>query len=204
MLQYSTIYPKTLQLLKKIQETAFFNDYRLVGGTALALQLGHRVSIDLDLFLLSDEDVSPLLDYVDQFGDFNLIHQTKRVLHLVIDSIKVDFVHYQYDYLEPPILEDGLKLASIKDIAAMKLAAIAGRGSRKDFIDLYFILKYHPLEEVIKFYNDKFPDGSEFLVLKSLSYFNDAELEPMPKMIHPIEWEIIKRDVLSVVKKHFP
>jgi hypothetical protein len=88
-----------------------------------------------------------------------------------------------------------IKLASLPDIAAMKLNAISGRGSKKDFVDLFFLLRKYPLEQLIAFYNRKYPDGSEFLVLKSLSYFEDADQQEMPVMLIPAEWSDIKSEI---------
>lgn len=204
MLYYSTIEPHTLQLLKNLQNLDFLKDYVLVGGTSLALQIGHRISIDLDLFTSEDIDVSLILEQIIEFGDIKIINQGPKILNLFIDEIKVDFVSYRYGFQEPPQLLDGLKLASISDIAAMKLAAIAGRGSRKDFIDLYFILEEYSLPEIFAFYEAKYPDGSNFMVYKSLLYFEDAEIQPMPKMLKNVNWNTIKNKIISEVKTHFP
>ncbi|MFT4666192.1 MAG: putative nucleotidyltransferase component of viral defense system [Gammaproteobacteria bacterium] len=204
MLHYPTIFPKTLQLLKDLQQIEYLNEYFLVGGTSLALQIGHRISIDLDLFAHSDMEVAPVLDYIDHLGKIRVVNQTPKILNLFIDDIKVDFVSYRYNFIEPPINIDNLKLASIQDIAAMKLSAITGRGSRKDFIDLYFILQQFSLPQVFEFYNSKFPDGTDFLVFKSLTYFDDAEIEPMPRMLKQIDWEEIKNKIIEEVKVHFP
>lgn len=84
------------------------------------------------------------------------------------------------------------------DIAAMKLNAIVGRGSKKDFADLYFLLEKYSIQEMISFFNKKFADGSEFMVLKSLHYFDDADLEEMPEMTSPIDWEKIKAKIRSL------
>ena len=204
MLFYSTIQPQTLQLLKDLQNLESLQDFILVGGTSLALQIGHRISIDLDLFAYSDKDVAPILDDINQFGRIRVVNQNQKILNLFIEDIKVDFVSYRYDFLNPPLLEDGLRLASIQDIAAMKLSAITGRGSRKDFIDLYFILNQFSLSKIFEFYNSKYPDGVDFLVFKSLTYFDDAELEPMPKMLESINWDDVKKKIIQEVKNHFP
>lgn len=95
-------------------------------------------------------------------------------------------------------------MASIEDISAMKLAAITGRGSKKDFINLFFILDCFSLPEILEFYKQKFPDGSVFLVFKSLTYFEDAEIEPMPNMLKEISWGLVKKRIILKVKKHFP
>jgi hypothetical protein len=90
-------------------------------------------------------------------------------------------------------------MISQPDIAAMKLNAIAGRGSRKDFIDLYFLLRSYSISEMMEFYQRKYPDGSAFLVLKSLSYFDDAEADVQPRMLANVEWRDIKNKILSLI-----
>jgi predicted nucleotidyltransferase component of viral defense system len=204
MLHYSTIYPETLQLLRELQNIKYLDDFLLVGGTSLALQIGHRVSIDLDLFAVTKVEIPSIKDHIDHLGRIQVVNQSPKVLNLFIDDIKVDFVTYQYEFLQSPILIDELRLASIPDIAAMKLAAITGRGARKDFIDLYFLLDTFSLPELFNFFRNKFPDGNDFLVYKSLTYFADAEVEPMPKMLKPVEWEEVKIKIIQEVKIHFP
>ena len=196
MLFYKTISNTTLELLKEIQKNDIFKDLRLVGGTSLALQIGHRVSIDLDLF--GDIEGVDKLDIdkaLSGIGELKTLYTTNNINIYTLDNIKVDIVNYHYQWLNNELLIDDLKLASIEDISAMKLAAIAGRGSKKDFIDLYFILKLYPLEKILNSYEQKYSDGSVFMILKSLSYFDDADLEVMPKMFVDISWEEIKSTI---------
>jgi len=98
----------------------------------------------------------------------------------------------RYPWLEKPLVVDGIYLADIADIAAMKLAALTNRGSKKDFFDLYILLQEYQLDELLQFYRRKFPDGSTFLVLKSLAYFDDAEDEPTPVMLIATSWQQVK------------
>ena len=97
------------------------------------------------------------------------------------------------------VFEDTLRLAGVEDIAAMKLAAITNRGTKKDFIDLYFLLKQYGLEELLDFYKNKYHDGSIFLVIKSLSYFDDAEEEAMPDMCVAIKWKDVKDHISHIL-----
>ncbi len=97
------------------------------------------------------------------------------------------------------VSEDGLRLAGLQDIAAMKLAAVTGRATKKDFIDIYFLLNHFSLHEMMSFYNAKYADGSPFLVLKSLTYFEDAGQEQEPVMYKNISWQGVKETIL---KKH--
>lgn len=171
---------------------------RLVGGTALALQIGHRRSIDVGLFgeiNYNHDTMGPLLS---DCGDLVVLSRSKHINIFSIDHVNVDLVNYRYPWLSNLIYEDNLRLASIQDIAAMKLNAISGRGSRKDFVDLYFLLDHFTLEEMFAFYLSKFDDGNLFLVQKSLTYFKDAEVDEMPEMIEKVSWANVKRKILSV------
>ena len=199
MFHLSTIDPATLELLKKLMCFDDFANMRLVGGTALALQIGHRKSIDLDLFGDIDFDN---VNTAKVFADFNntiTLKRSKNINIFSIDDIKVDFVNYSYPWLQHQLLLDGIRLAGIEDIAAMKLAAITGRGSRKDFIDLYFLLQKYNLKEMLGFYKEKYFDGSEYLVLKSLTYFADAEDDIDVEMIKDVSWNKIKTYILEAV-----
>ena len=201
MLQTQTIQPKLLELLTKIMASEVFKNFFLVGGTSLALQIGHRFSIDIDMFGNSEIDEFEFTEELSAFGKVTIIKKSKSIIIYSVNGIKVDFVNYKYPLLEKPIVIENIRMVSDKDIAAMKLNAIAGRGSRKDFIDLFFILKKYSLETLIIFYNNKYKDGSEFMVLKSLTYFDDAENEEMPVMFQEIVWEEVKITILKAIQE---
>jgi hypothetical protein len=192
MLQTQTIQPELLELLKKIMSSSVFEGFNLVGGTSLALQIGHRFSVDIDMFGIREIDEFEFVNELSNFGKVNIIKKSKNVLILSVNDIKVDFVNYKYPLLEEITIIETIRLASDKDIAAMKLNAIAGRGSRKDFIDLHFLLQKYSLKEMISFYNIKYSDGSEFMVLKSLTYFEDAESEEIPILFQKLDWNEVK------------
>lgn len=192
MLQTQTIQPELLELLKQIMSSSFFSGFNLVGGTSLALQIGHRFSVDIDMFGSREIDEFEFVNELSNFGKVIVIKKSKNVLILSVNGIKVDFVNYKYPLLEEITIVENIRLASDKDIAAMKLNAIAGRGRRKDFIDLHFLLKKYSLKEMMSFYNRKYSDGSEFMVLKSLSYFEDAESEEVPILFQKLDWNEIK------------
>ncbi|MEX0982899.1 MAG: nucleotidyl transferase AbiEii/AbiGii toxin family protein [Bacteroidales bacterium] len=201
MLHYQTIGSPTLELLKKLQRIEEFSKLRLVGGTSLALQIGHRKSIDLDLFGLLRTDELELRDILKTTGNISILEKSKNINIVLIDKIKVDLVNYPYPWLEDAIIKDNITLASKKDIAAMKLEAICGRGTKKDFIDLYFLLNHYRLAEILDFYREKYSDGSEFLVLRSLNYFDDADDEAMPEMLLPVDWNMVKEKIVNCVKE---
>ena len=192
MLQYKTIEPGTLQLLKELHASPFFEGTRLVGGTALALQLGHRSSIDLDFFGSIQASSEDIRDFLSEEHSITIVKESRNINIYLIDGIKVDIVNYRYQWIDTPVVGDGFVLAGLKDIAAMKIAAVVGRGTKKDFIDLYFLLQHFSLHEILDFYMQKYPDGSLFIAMKSLSYFEDAEADPMPVMFDDVSWEDVK------------
>jgi len=191
-----------LELLRKLQRIHEFANLRLVGGTGLALQIGHRKSIDLDLFGSIEIDNITMTKRINELGKITILKCSENINIFLIDGIKVDIVNYQYKWLEKPKNEDDLILADTKDIAAMKLAAITGRGTKKDFIDLFFLLEQFDLYQMLDFYKQKYYDGSTFLVLKSLSYFDDAEDEQMPNMLKRINWDDVKRHIINCLRTY--
>ena len=200
MLYYNSITPQTLELLNNIFQHNEFSKLRLVGGTSLALQIGHRTSIDIDLFGNIDINPNNILDSLSVLGKIQLISLSKSIITCTINNIKTDIVNYQYPWLEKALTFDTLTLAHPKDIAAMKLSAITGRGSMKDFIDLYFLLQKYTLSEMLDFYEQKYTDGSKILVLKSLTYFDDADNDVKPKLFNKINWQEIKNEIIHQVK----
>ena len=199
MLQKQAVKPELLELLEKLMLVDEFTNLNLVGDAALALYEGHRLSVDIDMFGRSDINPDKFTDLLKGKGETIILSQSPKILIFSINGIKVDFVDYNFELLEPLTIIEGIRLVSKKDIAAMKLNAIAGRGSKKDFIDVFQLLKEFTLTEMLTFYSQKYPNGSEFMVLKSMLYFDDAENEPDPLMILPISWEEVKdRIVLEV------
>jgi predicted nucleotidyltransferase component of viral defense system len=199
MLHYSTIDKSTLELLKRLMALPLFSNLVLCGGTSLALQIGHRKSIDIDLFGVIEVDEISISRILSEQGKTQIIKKTPSILIYTVDGVKVDIVNYQYPWIQGAISEDSIRLASIQDIAAMKLAAITGRGSKKDFIDIYFLLQHYSISQMLNLYNQKYKDGSSFMVLKSLTYFDDAEADPEPFMLTPINWDQIKNAILRQV-----
>ena len=203
MLSLQTVDPDTLELLKRFFANPELKDVRLVGGTALALQYGHRKSVDLDFFGVLPEDKELLIDIARSFGEIQVINQTRTILQLVVNQVKVDFVDYsRYLWIDEPINGDGFVLASDCDIAAMKVNAIIGRGTRKDFIDLYVVLQHYSLKEIMNFYRQKYPEFSEYRALLSMTYFEDAEMQDMPQMFIDTSWEDMKKTIVEAVKAY--
>lgn len=201
MLYYETIGPDTLRLLENLQSLPFLEQARLVGGTALALQIGHRKSVDLDFFGSISASAEEMKEALSADHTISSIKEAQNINMFLVDSVKVDFVNYRYNWIDDVVIEGYLRLASIMDIAAMKIYAIIGRGTKKDFIDLFFLLQRFSLEDILDFYVKKYPDGSLFMALKSLSYFDDAEGDPMPIMLEPVSWEQVKEAIGEEIRR---
>ena len=195
MLYRKNVDAKLLELLKSVMQSETFKGFNLVGGTALALQIGHRISVDIDLFGNAEINELEFAQELSQMGTLKVLKKSKNIIIYTINGLKVDFVNYHYPLLKKINIVDSIRLASLEDISAMKLNAISGRGSKKDFIDLYFLLENFSLKEMIDFYAKKYHDGSTFLVLKSLVYFEDADKEEMPVMIKIVSWMDVKNTV---------
>ena len=201
MLSLRTIEPHTLELLKALMQEPALSELRLVGGTALALQYGHRSSIDLDLFGKIDIDAYELQSILSKHGVLRVENETKLIHQYIIDNIKVDVVNYPFEWISPMIEDEGVRLASPMDIAAMKVNAIEGRGTKKDFIDMYMLLQHYSLEEILGFYQQKYPNHSIFRALRSMTYFDDAEEQFMPRMFVDTTWEEMKQFIINRVKE---
>jgi len=203
MLSFQTIDPDTLELLKFLSVQPELRRTRLVGGTSLALQYGHRRSVDLDFFGRLPEDINNLIDAVRRAGNITIVNQSKIILQTTVNQVKVDFVDYsRYKWIDDPVVENELVLASDRDIAAMKINAIIGRGSRKDFIDLYVLLQHYSLADILSFYQQKYPEYSEYRALLSMTYFDDAEMQDMPRMFIDTTWDDMKTAILQAVEAY--
>ena len=169
--------------------------FYLAGGTAAALQLGHRQSVDLDFFSPHPFDPEQLIGQLAGLGDLRVAHVAAGTLHVYVNGVRTSFFHYGYPLIDPFVSYQGMHLAGLRDISLMKVVGISNRGARKDFIDLYVIcMRVWPLAEVLRNLPRKF--GARYSlghVLRSLQYFEDAERDPMPKLLDPaVSWEGVK------------
>lgn len=196
-----TLYPQTRQVLDKIKNLSVMTDFYLAGGTALALQLGHRKSIDLDFFSGKFPKRDIILQAIKSFNP-QITHEAPGTIDLLIENVKISFLEYSYPLLEDLSEFEGVKFASVIDIACMKLSATSSRGSKKDFIDLYVILQKFTLEELFEKFEEKFVGISyqKLILLKSLTYFTDAESEPDPDYTKYISWDDTKYYIENKVK----
>lgn len=201
MLQTQTVSTECLELLKQISGDDFFSEFVLVGGTALALQMGHRNSIDLDFFGNKEINEELFIEKLKKIGNVDVIKVSQNILITSINGIKTDFVHYTYPLISEKVIFEDIRLASKQDIASMKLNAISGRGGKKDFVDLYFLLNEFSLEQMIGFYRKKYTNHSEFSMLKSITYFEDAEGDETPEIFSDFDWERCKNKIRAEFNK---
>lgn len=182
-----------LELLSRIAEVRRFY---LAGGTALALHLGHRRSRDLDFFSAAPFLPQDLLSRVREAGEPTVLQEASGALSVMLRGVPTSFFHYDYPLLRSPVESPwGLPLADPLDIAAMKLSALAGRGSRKDFVDLYvYARRVAPLAEIFACFHQKFRGVTvdPYHLLRSLTYFEDAEAEAMPDVLDGPNWHEVK------------
>lgn len=189
--------------LDTIARTPLAARFYLAGGTGAALHLGHRLSYDLDFF--SEKEFDPTLPRrtLAPLGDLYIDQESEGTFLGAFKGIRLSFFLYPYRLLEATTDHQGVPLAGLPDIAAMKLEAIAGRGKKRDFIDLYFICqRAFSLSQIIAFFEQKFEDVqySKVHLLKSLTYFADAEEDEMPHMLERTSWETVKRFFEDEVK----
>ncbi len=193
-----------LPLFQSFSDDGFY----LAGGTGLALQVGHRDSVDFDFFKEGDYDTGILaekLTLLFKEHNFVITQEEKNTLSCVIDkSIQLSFFGYKQTLLQPPIKTVYFNIASIDDIGCMKLVAITSRSVEKDYVDLYFILQTKYLSKLLDSCTKKYPTLDSGLILKSLVYFDDVLHESiMFKEGHKVSFETIKSFLQKTVKDYF-
>lgn len=197
---WESLTPATLQAFRQVARLPFIASFYLAGGTGLSLHLGHRFSVDLDLFFPDETAVSP-----DQRDALRLLLNHPS-LAITYDNDGTFVATWQgvgislfrlplYPLVQQPILLEGVPLATIHEIGAMKLAAIIDRGTRKDMVDLYYLLQVVSLDTIFEVAAVKYARVRSFPVsaIRALAYFADAEALPMPRMLDRTPWSKMKK-----------
>jgi len=200
MLHYETITPATRELLNGLMTDDRLQDFVLVGGTSLALQLGHRLSIDLDLFTDADFDAENLKTYLDKNYHFQADFMERSTVKGEINGVQIDCIAHCYPWLKPFRIENNWRLADLEDIAAMKLNAIAGNGTRiKDFIDMAYLSLVFSLQQMLGFYEQKYHSNT-LMPLKGLIFFDDINRDEPVRMADgmPLQWNRIEKRLLMM------
>lgn len=194
----------TKAILALLEKSEVIQKAYLAGGTALALQLGHRISYDLDFFTQEEFDEQMLLPEIKKISDFQLEKIAWRTILGKFKDVKFSIFYYKYPLLYAAKKFGMVNITDVRDIAAMKIAAIASRGTKRDFVDLYFICRENiSLPDAIGLYDKKYENlaTTEMHIMKSLVYFEDAESDETPKMLKEATWEKVKKYFEDEVKK---
>jgi hypothetical protein len=202
------VMPVTQQeMLRRLGPLAAERGFYLAGGTAIAVQIGHRRSLDLDWFTIG-EIVEPmrLATELRRSGiPFEVADIQKGTLHGAANSVKLSFLEYRYPELVEPVewVAYQCRLAGLEDLACMKLSAIGDRGARKDFIDIYALGRERfALGQMLEFYQRKYETGDLGHTLFALTYFDDAEEEDTPEMLWEVEWDEVRHTIEGWVRDY--
>ncbi len=204
MLFKKTVTTGTLDLIARLMRDPLLQNFYLVGGTALSLKIGHRKSIDIDLFTSSEFDAAVLGAYLKQQYHADLSLQIKNCIKGQIDGVEFDFISNRYPNVRPLQTIEGIRMMSIEDIAAMKINAIVGSGTRiKDFIDIHYLLKMMDYGEMLAHYCAKYPDVTPVMARKSLLYHKDINFK-IPVNIYDtkLKWKDIEASILKAIGNH--
>jgi hypothetical protein len=205
MLHKETVDHSTLELLIQLQQKEYLKGFYLVGGTALALKMGHRKSVDLDLFSNFSFDTVQLLENLSADFPFSLFFSANNTLKGSINQVQLDILAHRYPLICDPIIIEDIYMLSVEDIAAMKLNAISVSGQRvKDFIDIYYLLEIYSVEEMIGFYKKKYSQYNEANVLKSLCWFEEVDLSDWPVLLKTpkLRWETVKKTIKEAISAY--
>jgi len=203
----SAITPGCQQGLDYLCHQPFMGDFYLAGGTALALQIGHRISTDLDWFSTQRRLLAPEREQIcltlSGSGQFEVVSEQDGLLFTQLFGTDVSFIYQHHPLLEPTVEYRGVHLASPTDIGLMKLAAINSRGTRRDFIDVYSLRESVTLERLLELAPVKYADRPSFLAVavRALAYFEDAEQLPMPKLLKPVRWADVRAYCESAARR---
>ncbi|GAI07494.1 unnamed protein product [marine sediment metagenome] len=195
---------KTKANLEILTKEVVLKNFYLAGGTGAALQLKHRVSLDLDFFTKKDIDTKTLIQKIKTQGKFSIERETENTLIGIFNGIRVSFLKHDYPLLFDLKQIKGIKIADLRDIGCMKIDAVSSRGMKRDFVDLFFICReVISLKNLLSLFKKKYKSVNYNMlhILKCLAYFEDAENNPMPKMILPTSWQEVKSFFKEEIKK---
>ena len=201
---YEVTSKQLLNIIKSISENIRFKQFRLCGGTALALQTGHRISVDADFVsdkLLNSSEIIAAVN--SAFTNVTDITTGVHGVFLKINNIKVDFLSWNIPFMHKPIIIDDIRMADVEEIIAMKLFAIMQRGEKKDYMDIVSLLSKYDLTHMLEMYKSRYIGSDELPVLRCLASFSDIENQPNPVMLNGLTWEesknILTKKISSII-----
>ena len=206
MLHFETVEPRAFSILERLMNLPEMSEFYLVGGTALSLMYGHRISVDLDLFSTSKFDNTQIIASLSkEFGDEFVADETKPFFGIFgyIDDVKVDIIKYKHPLIRPTLTIDGIRMFSMEDIVAMKVQAVLGRAKKKDFWDIAELLKHFSVDDFIKFHKEKFSTQNLFITVpQAISYFTDADESEDPVSLKGQTWESVKKEIQKKISDY--
>jgi len=201
MLHREALPPGTLGLLTALSADPALSAFALAGGTSLALRFGHRLSIDLDFFTTETFEKERIIEALETTHQVAVKNINPAGIRAFIDRVNVDFVTYRYALLAPPETFDGIRLLSLRDVVGMKLSAITNRGAKKDFFDLHILILKLGFPALVDIYRQKYPSHDPLILLRSVSYFEDAEDQEDPVSLLGVTWPEVKSSIQRAVKE---
>ena len=206
MLRLETVEPRTFSILNSLMKIPELKGFSLVGGTALSLLYGHRISVDLDLFSHEKfENIIVSEALTREFGgDFILEEKPPHFgIFCYIQDIKVDIIRHPHPIIRPIITIDGVRFFSTEDIIAMKVQAILGRGKKKDFWDIAELLKHYTVADFVMFHKEKYSTQNLLITVpQAITYFGDAEESENPVSLKGQTWEAVQRAIKEKVSEY--
>lgn len=206
MLHFKTVELDTLALLNRLMKMPELNNFYLVGGTALSLQYGHRISVDIDLFCIKKFDNEIIIKALEKEFGKTLEYEggaTRFGIFCFINNVKVDIVHYPHKIVFDTLLVDKIRMYSNKEIAAMKVQAILGRGKKKDFWDMAELLKDFSIKNIIGFHHKKYPSQQLLISIpQAITYFADADESEDPISLKGQTWESVQKIIQGHVNEY--
>jgi hypothetical protein len=203
MLYWETITPELTGLLRFITEQEDFKSFRLCGGTALALQLGHRISADADYVAEKEFDKEMLMRLISKkIPAVTDLFAGELGVFLKSNGIKADFLSWNISFIRQPVNAEGLILTHVEEIAAMKLFAITRRGEKKDYYDVAVLLQHYNLSQLLQFYRERHPQNDVSVVTRFLTGFADIESQPDPVRLIDFTWQDAKLLLQKSVKEY--
>lgn len=205
MLQTQTIEPGTFSILKRLMQVPALEDFDLVGGTALSLLFGHRMSVDLDLFSPTPfENQEVATDLTTEFGDSFVWEDThaRFGIFCYIGGVKVDIVRNPHPLIGERQIVDGIRMFSLEDLMAMKIQAILGRGQKKDFWDIAELLHHFSVTDFISAHQKKYPNQQLLISIpQCMTYFHDAEETNAPTSLKGQTWDSVQAEIAQKVRE---
>jgi predicted nucleotidyltransferase component of viral defense system len=203
------MYPSVLDrkrrgIIKRLHFLSVYGFY-LAGGTGLALQLGHRTSLDFNFYTQKQFDTHRMYrEFEENFNKIEMTYIDEETLRMKIDSVEVALFVYNYPLIRPVVSFEGIDIASLEDISAMKVVAISQRGLKRDFIDIYFLMQKFGLKRILEFAKEKYRSFNPYVAIQGLLYFDDAERDPPSdryRMLRKVDWKEIKRFIIKEVDR---